>query len=140
MPFISGATGLPVSTVSRIIHGAIIRAAQALTRLGVPPPPPGTPGPLSRPTREAIAGLLEGGGFSDVEVEELELEFEWESVEEFMRFTRDIVAPLTALLAQHPPEVRDETWVAIGDAIRPRAAADGTLRLTNLVLIAAGRA
>jgi SAM-dependent methyltransferase len=112
----------------------------ALTRLGIPPPPPGTPGPLSRPTPEAIAGLLEDGGFSDVEVDEVELEFEWESVEEFTRFTRDIVAPLTALLAQHPPEARDETWLAIGEAMRPHAAADGTLRLRNLALVAAGRA
>src|SRR4051812_9310641 len=35
----------------------------AMRRLEVPPPPPGTPGPLSRPTPEAIGGLLEGGGF-----------------------------------------------------------------------------
>jgi SAM-dependent methyltransferase len=38
----------------------------AMDRLDVPPPPPGTPGPLSRPTPEALGGLLEGGGFSDV--------------------------------------------------------------------------
>ena len=44
-----------------------------MQRLDVPPPPPGTPGPLSRPTPEAIGGLLEGGGFSDVEVEETEV-------------------------------------------------------------------
>jgi SAM-dependent methyltransferase len=30
-----------------------------MTRLNVSPPPPGTPGPLSRPTSEAIAGILE---------------------------------------------------------------------------------
>src|SRR5436309_3293044 len=42
----------------------------AMTRLDVPPPPPGTPGTLSRPTHEAIASILERGGFSDVEVEE----------------------------------------------------------------------
>ena len=42
-----------------------------MTRLDVPPPPPGTPGPLSRPTPEAIGSILEGGGFSDVQVEEL---------------------------------------------------------------------
>jgi enediyne biosynthesis protein CalE5 len=40
----------------------------ARERLGVPPPPAGTPGPLSRPTPAAIGGLLEGGGFSAVAV------------------------------------------------------------------------
>jgi hypothetical protein len=35
-----------------------------MERLNVPPP--GTPGPLSRPTPAALGGLLEGGGFSQV--------------------------------------------------------------------------
>src|SRR5207249_3916002 len=52
-----------------------------LNHLQLPPPPPGTPGPLSRPTPEAIGGLLEGGGFSGVEVEEMQLEFTWDSPE-----------------------------------------------------------
>src|SRR6476646_10270550 len=48
-----------------------------MERLGVPPPPAGTPGPLSRPTPAAIGGLLEGGGFSNVAVEEAEVIFEF---------------------------------------------------------------
>ena len=36
----------------------------AMQRLKVPPPPPGTPGPLSRPTPQALGGLLEAAGFS----------------------------------------------------------------------------
>src|SRR3954471_1836481 len=43
--------------------------------LGVPPPPAGTPGPLSRPTPAAIGALLAGGGFSDVAVEQAEVTF-----------------------------------------------------------------
>jgi hypothetical protein len=43
--------------------------------LGVPTPPAGTPGPLSRPTPAAIGGLLEGGGFSNVAVEQAEVAF-----------------------------------------------------------------
>jgi SAM-dependent methyltransferase len=112
----------------------------AMAQLELPPPPPGTPGPLSRPTPEALAGLLEGGGFSEVEVEQLTLEFEWDSAEEFMRFTRDIVAPINAMLAQRPDEIRDATWAAITEAARPLADDDGKLRLKNLVLVAAGSA
>lgn len=111
-----------------------------MTRLDVPPPPPGTPGPLSRPTAEAIAGLLEGGGFTDVEVEELEVELEWDSPEEFARFVREIAPPVSALMADRPPEVRDETWAAVVEAARPHAGEDGRVQLTNLVLVAAGRA
>jgi ubiquinone/menaquinone biosynthesis C-methylase UbiE len=111
-----------------------------MTRLDIPPPPPGTPGPLSRPTREAIASILEGGGFSDVQVEELELEFEYDSPEEFTRFIREIAPPISNLMKSHPPEVQDETWAAITDAMRAHAVDDGKVRMKNLVLLAAGRA
>ena len=112
----------------------------AMQRLNAPPPPPGTPGPLSRPTPEAIGSILEGGGFSDIEVEELELEFEWESPEQFTEYTRAIVAPLVALVEKHPSEAQEETWTAITEAARERAAEDGKLTLSNLVLLASGRA
>jgi enediyne biosynthesis protein CalE5 len=110
-----------------------------LTRLDKSPPPPGTPGPLSRPTREAISSVLEGGGFSDVEVEQIDVVLEWDSPEDFARFTREIAPPISALLANETPEVREEAWAAVVEAARPHAGADGRLRLTNLVLLAAGR-
>lgn len=112
----------------------------AMKRLNVPPPPPGTPGPLSRPTPEAIAGLLEGGGFSDVEVEEQQVVLEWESPEQFTVFVKEIAPPISAILAPHPEEEQQATWAAITEAIGEHAGEDGTLRLENLVLMAAGRA
>jgi hypothetical protein len=111
----------------------------AMRRLNVPPPPPGTPGPLSRPTPEALGGLLEGGGFSEVEVEQAELSFEWDSPEEFTEFVREIAPPITAIISPHPPEAQKETWAAITDAAREQADDGGALRLTNLVLMASGR-
>lgn len=113
----------------------------AMQKLDVPPPPPGTPGPLSRPKPEAIGGLLEGGGFSDIEVDELNVEFEWESVDDFVRFLKEIAPPISAMLEPHPPDVRDATWAAIAEAMRPYADASGKLHLDkNLVLVAAGSA
>jgi SAM-dependent methyltransferase len=112
----------------------------AMQRLNVPPPPPGTPGPLSRPTPEAIGGLLEGGGFSEVEVEEVEVVFEYESAEAFTSFVKEIAPPVIAMVSPHPPEVQEATWAAITDAIRAAGEGEGTLRLTNLALLAVGRA
>jgi ubiquinone/menaquinone biosynthesis C-methylase UbiE len=112
----------------------------AMKRLDVPPPPPGTPGPLSRPTHEAIAGLLEGGGLSDVEVEEQEVVLEWESPEQFTTFVKEIAPPITAMIEPHPPEEQEATWAAITEAIRERADKDGAVRLANQVLMAAGKA
>jgi SAM-dependent methyltransferase len=110
-----------------------------MEKLDVPPPPPGTPGPLSRPTDEALGGLLESGGFTGVEVEELEASFEWDSPEEFTSFTSAIHAPVIAMVGQQPEDVQRETWAAITDAIRD-AAGDGPVRFSNLVLLAVGQA
>jgi SAM-dependent methyltransferase len=112
----------------------------AMEKLDVPPPPPGTPGPLSRPTPEAIAGLLEGGGFSDVDVEELEVTFPLESAEDYTAYTKAIVAPLVAMVSAHPEEVQRETWQAITDAAAERADADGRLEMPNQVFVASGQA
>jgi SAM-dependent methyltransferase len=111
-----------------------------MQRLDVPAPPPGTPGPLSRPTPDALAALLERGGFSDVDVDDLTVSFEWESAEDFTTYVREIAPPISALMAGHPPEVQEETWGAIAEAARDAAGGDGPVRLTNLVLLAAGRA
>lgn len=111
----------------------------AMQRLEVPPPPPGTPGPLSRPTPDAIGGLLEGGGFSGVQVEETAADFEWESPEEFTTFIKEIAPPITAIIAPHPQDVQDATWAAITEAVRD-AAGDGPVTFSNVVLLAVGRA
>jgi enediyne biosynthesis protein CalE5 len=112
----------------------------AMEKLEIPPPPPGTPGPLSRPTEEAIGGLLEGGGLSNVEVEEFEIDFELDSPEQFTEFTKAIAAPIVAMISPHPEDVQRETWNAITEAVRERADGDGRVSLSNLVLVAAGQA
>jgi SAM-dependent methyltransferase len=112
----------------------------AMQRLQVPPPPPGTPGPLSRPTPEALGGLLETGGFSDVAVEETWVTFEWDSPEDFTTFIKEIAPPITAMIAPHPQEVQEETWAAITEAISEKAGDTGAVKLSNLVLLAGGRA
>jgi len=112
----------------------------AMRTLGVDPPPPGTPGPLSRPTPEALGGLLAGGGFSDVKVEETEVSFKWESAHEFVDIVKDTVPPLVALIAKQAPDDPGRAWDAILEAVKERASDDGTVTFSNLVLLAVGRA
>ena len=118
--------GVPIGTVMK--------------KLDVPPPPPGTPGPLSRPTPEAIGGLLEGGGFSDVKVEETTVTMSYDSPEEFRTFVQEIAPPITALLAPHPEEAQRETWDAITEAVREHAGGDEPFQFENLALLAVGTA
>jgi SAM-dependent methyltransferase len=112
----------------------------AMEKLDVPPPPPGTPGPLSRPTPEAIGGLLEGGGFSAVEVQELEVTFDFGAPGDYTTFVKEIAPPISAMIAPHPEDVQNETWDAITEAARETAESDGQVRNSNLVLIASGQA
>ncbi len=108
--------------------------------LDVPPPPPGMPGPLSRPTPEALTEVLEAGGFSDVEVERMDATFDYESAAEFTQMVREIAPPITAMMAGHPPEAQEAAWQAIEDAISEHAGDDGKVTLSNVVLLAAGKA
>ncbi|HET9154039.1 MAG TPA: methyltransferase domain-containing protein [Solirubrobacterales bacterium] len=109
-------------------------------RFGISPPPSGTPGPLSRPTPAALGGLLEGGGFSDVTVEQAEVVFEFGSPEHFTAYVRAIAAPIRALIEQHAGEAREEAWNAITQAAAEFGGGPGPLSLSNLVLLASGTA
>lgn len=111
-----------------------------MERLGVPPPPAGTPGPLSRPTPAAIGGLLEGGGFSQVAVEQAEVIFEFDSPAHFTAYVRAIAAPIRAMIEQHAGEAEEEAWDAITWAAADAGGGSGPLSLSNLVLLASGTA
>ncbi|MEZ5156408.1 MAG: methyltransferase domain-containing protein [Solirubrobacterales bacterium] len=109
-----------------------------MRRLGVPPPPAGAPGPLSKPTPTALAGLLEGGGFSEVIVEEGEVVYEFDSPARFTAYVRAISAPIRAMIEQHAGDAQEEAWDAITEAATEAGGDPGPLRLSNSVLLAAG--
>lgn len=109
-----------------------------MERLDVPAPPPGTPGPLSRPTPAAIGGLLEGGGFSEIAVEQAEVIFNFDSPEHFTAYVRAIAAPIRALIEQRAADAQEEAWDAITHAAADAAGGSGPLRLSNAVLLASG--
>ena len=75
-----------------------------------------------------------------LEVDELEITYEWDSAQDFTRFIREIAPPVTNLLEPYPPEQQEETWAAITEAAGEHADDGGTVRMTNLVLVAAGSA
>jgi len=106
--------------------------------LDLPPPPAGTPGPLSRPTPAAIGGLLEEGGFSEIVVEQNEVTFEFDSPEHFTAYIKAIAAPIRAMIEQHAGEAEEEAWDAITQAAADVGGDPGPLSLSNVVLLASG--
>ena len=111
-----------------------------MKRLDLPPPPAGTPGPLSRPTPAAIGGLLEGGGFSDVAVEQDEVTFEFDSPEQFTAYIQAISAPIRTMIEQHAGAAQEDAWGAITQAAADAGGGSKPLSFSNVVLLASGTA
>ena len=105
----------------------------------VPAPAEGTPGPFARTTREALASLLESGGFADVEAEEAEVTFEWESPEQFTTYVKEMSPRTGRLIAERPQDEQNALWAAVTDAMRAVADKSGRVRLSNQALLAVGR-
>jgi enediyne biosynthesis protein CalE5 len=112
----------------------------ARKRFDVPPPAPGTPGPLSRPTPDALGGLLEGGGFSKVAVDQDEVTFEFESPEHFTAYVRAISAPIRAMIEQHAGDAQEQAWDEITQAAAAATGGSKPLRFSNVVLLASATA
>jgi SAM-dependent methyltransferase len=111
-----------------------------MQRLEVPPPPAGTPGPLSRPTPAAVGALLAGGGFSDVAVEEAEVSFRFDSPEHFTAYVRAIAAPIRAMIERYAGTAQEEAWDAITQAAADAGGGSKPLTLSNVVLLASAAA
>jgi SAM-dependent methyltransferase len=107
-----------------------------MQRLNVPPPPAGTPGPLSRPTPAAIGALLQGGGFSNVAVEQDQVTYEFDSPEHFTAYVRAISAPIRAMIEQHAGDAQEDAWGAITQAAADAWGGSKPLSFSNVVLLA----
>jgi hypothetical protein len=66
--------------------------------------------------------------------------FKWDSPQEFTTFAREIAPPVKAMIDSQPKEVQEETLAAIVEAIRQQADDDGSVTLSNQVLLASGHA
>ena len=111
-----------------------------MKRFDLPPPPPGTPGPLSRPTPGALSELLEGGGFSEVAVERDEVTFEFDSATAFTAYVRAIAAPIRVMIEQHAGGAEEAAWDAITEAAADAGGNSQPLRFSNVVLLGSGTA
>jgi hypothetical protein len=84
--------------------------------------------------------LLDGGGFSNVVVEQDELTYEFESPQQFTAYVRAIAAPIRAMIEQHAGEAQEEAWDAITQAAADAYGGSQPLRVSNVVLLASATA
>jgi hypothetical protein len=75
-----------------------------------------------------------------VRVESTDVTFEWQSPEEFTIFIKEVAPPVTSMISGHPQAVQDDTWAATTEAVRAASGGGSPLRLSNVALVAGGRA
>ena len=112
--------------------GVLLKYAQ------VPPPEPGAPGVFAFADRNRLIAALGEAGFREVQVDEMELPMAvFDSGHEYWQYTREMAAPIAALLAQLPPEVQQNVGREVALAAA-RGSADGRVSLSGYPLFAAG--
>jgi enediyne biosynthesis protein CalE5 len=113
--------------------GSIIAA-----ELGLPPPPPGLPGPFALADQRRLETLAREAGFQDVETGTTAVIFETESPVQFTEFIRDVAPPFSALLKDQTPDARERIWGKVTEAYGQFADSSGRVRTTNEAVWVAG--
>lgn len=106
----------------------------------VPPPTPGTPGPFALGDPERVRELLAGAGFSEIDVQALDLFQRHDSFEHFWETTLDISGAFhNAVLSRPEPEI-DEIRTALAARLEPFLQADGAIAIPGRTLVASASA
>ena len=103
--------------------------------LNLAPPPPGTPGVFALADPSPFVAELGDAGFTDVEVDEVDITFPFDSSATYVEFMQDIAAPFNAMLAGETEERRQEIWGLVGDAAAKLADRDGKVSTPNTSLV-----
>ena len=107
--------------------------------LQLPPPPAGVPNPFNLADVASFEERLTQAGFEDVSSERMTLTWEFASAEEFVNMTRDLAAPVTALLAAHSDEQQARVWEAIGQAVEQYRDGNGRIAVPSEAICVVGR-
>jgi ubiquinone/menaquinone biosynthesis C-methylase UbiE len=99
--------------------------------LELPPPPPGRPGIFALADAAALAQLVAGTGFRDVETGTVTAIYETASPEDFTQWARDVAPPIVNLMKGQPPEEQERVWRKVTEAWAPLVTSEGRIRTEN---------
>jgi len=108
-----------------------IAGPQVRALLGIAPPPPGTPNPMSLADTSILERSLTGAGFRDFKVEPMNVTFEFDSPEKFLESRKDISYDFRTAMASQPPEMQRRLEELVIKEAQPYVAADGKMRCNN---------
>jgi len=107
------------------------------TRLELPVPPPGAPGPSSMSDADAASAEFTAAGFTDVSVTEYLVPFRLASPQRYADFMKEMTPPALreALRERFGDENDPGTWQAVAEAAEPYIDADGWVSLPSSTLL-----
>ena len=115
--------------------------AQEIRRAaGAPEPDPEAPGMFAFADPARIESELAEAGFTDIEVEGLELRFAYDSFEEWLAVSRDLGRPMSQMLDALEPARAEEILAVVRERLAEFAAPDGRLDIPARALVAAASA
>jgi SAM-dependent methyltransferase len=106
----------------------------------VPPPDPDEPNMFTFRDPARIRELLEGAGFTDVVIDQLDLAWHYDSLDDWWDTQLDISTTLAAGVGKLSPAVRDDLRDAIDARLAPHVNPDGSVDLPGRTHVAAASA
>jgi hypothetical protein len=107
--------------------------------IDIPIPPPRTPGPFSLADENTLKNSFINRGFKDINIERINVTFEFDSAEDYTKFTQDIAAPVHAVLANQTLERKEHIWKAVSKAAEKYVnSPKGSIHLNNEAICIVG--
>jgi SAM-dependent methyltransferase len=115
---------------------ALLPSLELIERGISAPPAPGTPGQFALADRERVRQLLERAGFTEIEVQALELEQRPPSFEAFWETTLDVSRIFHDAVLSRPESEIAEIRAGVAARLEPYTGADGALAIPACTLVA----
>jgi hypothetical protein len=99
----------------------------------IPPPEPDTPGIFALGDPERIRTLVTGAGFSEPEIEQIEIDWEYEDVDDHWRFTMELAGPLADAISKLDEDERESVRLAVREKVEAAVADKSIGGVTHVV-------
>ena len=110
---------------------------EALTRQGLSPDrTPGAPGPFDLHSRRLLAGLLAGGGFGEIETDELEVRFRYPDLDDYWQASVALSRPFADVVEGLDAAARRDLRDELAAAVAPYRQAGGALSIPGRAVVA----
>jgi SAM-dependent methyltransferase len=106
---------------------AAVAGAALMEHGHIQPPPPGAPGPFTMALPGRIAALLDGAGFGEPRIEEVDIAWRLEDIDAYEQFLRQFSASMSQALEGLDPEAHSQVRASIERNAEPFRSGGGYL-------------